>query len=334
MMDCGVALRDAGDNLDDVLAALHGGGKVTPPAGPWTWDDCAAQTPMYNADGVRASTIAALRCGNALFRRGSVQTPGPWGVGLQSLSAVFAADEAHAAALLSTEAQVDAVFAYRDEIGEPAPDALGRELDILAPTASVSRPRWPRCWRPRIRGPRLARGHQGPCRHGPGPPRAAGPDRRARPGHRGLVASGPTRRSKPRRRARRRPPRRDRLARRERRAVRAPQGRPRREIDLHALGQALASLRSAHGELAPGASLFGYPAAYVPIALGPEDIAKSRTNFEAVYDLAEDDVTQFDQVAADAWQKARDYEQKTHAVATTARRSRPTTTAEAARPVR
>ena len=52
---------------------------------------------------------------------------------------------------------------------------------------------------------------------------------------------------------------------------------PAAEIGLHALGQALELLRSAHGELGPGANPFGYPAAYVPIALGPEDIAKSRT---------------------------------------------------------
>jgi hypothetical protein len=319
MMDCGVALREAGNNLDDLLAALHGGGKVTPPTGPWTWDDCAAQTPLYGADGRACLDIAALRCGNALFRRGSVQTPGPWGVGLQSLSAVFAADEAHAAALLSTEAQVDAVFAYRDEVGEPAPDALGRELDILAADrerlaaalAPMLAPAYPKglAWLEDTKAPAAtSQAHLAPL---------------------ALIAAHAQATAAWSRLAQRTGQNPDdvraavRLAAIAMHAASAElvlrlKDDPAAEIGLHALGQALESLRSAHGELAPGASPFGYPTAYVPIALGPEDIAKSRTNFEAVYALAEDDVTQLDQVAADAWQKARDYEQKTHAVATTA----------------
>ena len=89
-------------------------------------------------------------------------------------------------------------------------------------------------------------------------------------------------------------------------------------VGLHALGPAIESLRAAYNELSPDAGIFGYPAAYVPIALGPDDIAKSRTNYDAVRALATDEITQFEQVAADAWQKARDYEQKVHALATTA----------------
>ena len=87
---------------------------------------------------------------------------------------------------------------------------------------------------------------------------------------------------------------------------------------LHALGAALELLGEVHEELAPGATPFGYPAAYVPLALGPQDIALNRSNFDAVQALAADEVTQFAQVAADAWQRARDYEQKTYTLAVTA----------------
>jgi len=52
----------------------------------------------------------------------------------------------------------------------------------------------------------------------------------------------------------------------------------------------------------PDANLFGYAAAYVPMALGPEDIELGRTNFEAVHALAADDVAQLDQIAAAAAQ--------------------------------
>ena len=73
-----------------------------------------------------------------------------------------------------------------------------------------------------------------------------------------------------------------------------------------------------HDELTSDATPFGYSATYVPLALGPEDIAKGRSNFEAVQALASDEVAYFAQVAADAWDKTRDYEQKTHALETTA----------------
>lgn len=34
--------------------------------------------------------------------------------------------------MLATEAMIDAAFAYKDDLGEPATDVLARELDILA----------------------------------------------------------------------------------------------------------------------------------------------------------------------------------------------------------
>ena len=86
---------------------------------------------------------------------------------------------------------------------------------------------------------------------------------------------------------------------------------------LHALGPALQLLATVDDELSPGSAPFGYPTAYVPLALGPEDIAHNRSNFDAVQALAADEITQFAQVAADAWQKARDYELKTHTLAAT-----------------
>jgi hypothetical protein len=318
MMDCGLALRAAADNLEDVLAALHGA-DIKPPAGSWTWDDCAAAEPVYNAKGLACLDLAALRCGDALMRRGSVQVPGPWGVGLQSVSALFAADEASAAALLSVEAQVDAVFAYKDDIGEPAPDALGRELGILA----ADRERLAAALAPTL-APAYSTGLAWIEQSNPNTPTA-----RAYLAPLELVAAyarATINWSRVARRAGQNPA--DlraaiRLAAIALHAASAElhmrlKANDAATVGLHALGPALAGLQAAHDELAPGASPFGYPAAYVPIALGPDDIAKSRTNFEAVYALAEDDVSQFDQVAADAWQKARDYEQKTHALATTA----------------
>src|SRR5690606_24311495 len=70
---------------------------------------------------------------------------------------------------------------------------------------------------------------------------------------------------------------------------------------LHALGPALESLAAIHAELT-SETAFGYPTAYVPLALGPQDIAQHRSNFEAVYTLAADDLAQLEQVFADAWQ--------------------------------
>src|SRR5690606_9234272 len=70
---------------------------------------------------------------------------------------------------------------------------------------------------------------------------------------------------------------------------------------LQALGSALDDLASVHAELAAGAGAFSYPAAYVPLALGPQDIAQHRTNFEAVKDFATDDLARFEQVTSEAW---------------------------------
>jgi hypothetical protein len=145
MAACGVDLRDAAYNLGPVLAALHGGGDVKPPAGQWTWDDCTAETPVYTDDGRACVDIAAMRCGHALVRHGGALTPGPWGEAIVALAAVYAADEALAADLLSTEAQVDVAFAFKDELGEPVADAFARELALLAADRSGSPPRWRPC---------------------------------------------------------------------------------------------------------------------------------------------------------------------------------------------
>jgi hypothetical protein len=320
MMDCGVALREAGNNLDDLLAALHGSGKVTPPTGPWTWDDCAAQTPMYGADGRACLDIAALRCGNALFRRGSVQTPGPWGVGLQSLSAVFAADEAHAAALLSTEAQVDAVFAYRDEVGEPAPDALGRELDILA----SDRERLAAALAPML-APAYSKGLAWLE-----DTKASAATAQAHLAPLALIAAHAQATAAWSRLAHRTGQNPDDV----RAAVRlaaiamhaasaelyaAAQGRPRGR-DRPARARPGARARCA----APTASSRPVPARSATRRLRPAR-ARTRGHRQEPHQLRgrlgarrrrRDAV--LDQVAADAWQKARDYEQKTHALATTA----------------
>lgn len=130
MTSCAVALHDAAYHLPNVLAAL--GGSVKPPTGAWTWADCTAESPSYDDDGAACLDIAALRCADSLLRRGSVQTEGPWSEALQALAAIHANDEATAAMLLSSEAQIDAAFAYKDEIGEPVADVMARELAILA----------------------------------------------------------------------------------------------------------------------------------------------------------------------------------------------------------
>ncbi len=317
-MQCGVRLRESAYNIEDMLAALHGGG-VTPPAGAWTWEDCAAEAPAYNADGLACLDALALRCGNALTRRGSVDIPGPWGEGVQSLTAVFAADEAHAAALLSTEAQVDAVFSFRDTIGEPTADALGRELGILA----ADRERLAAALAPTL-APAYPKGLAYIEASNPDTPTA-----RAHLAPLAIVADYARATVAWSRLAHRAGQNSDDIRAALRLAVIALHAagaelhvrlnnNPDAAIGLHALGPAIESLRAAYRELAPSAGPFGYPAAYVPIALGPDDIAKSRSNFEAVQALATDEVTQFEQVVADAWQKARDYEQKVHALATTA----------------
>jgi hypothetical protein len=318
-VQCGVRVREAAYNIEGVLSALTGDGDVTPPAGAWTWDDCAATAPVYGADGLACLDAAALRCGNALVRRGSVDIPGAWGEALQSLTAMLAADEAHAAALLSTEAQVDAVFSFRDSVGEPVADALGRELGTLAadrerlaaalaPTLAPAYPSGLAYIEDSNPDYDTARAHLAPLALIADYARAT--VAWSRLAHRAGQDPEDVRAAL-------------RLAVIAMHAAGAElhvrlQDNPDAVVGLHALGPAIESLREAYGELSPDAGIFGYPAAYVPIALGPDDIAKSRTNYDAVRALATDEVTQFDQVAADAWQKARDYEQKVHALATTA----------------
>jgi hypothetical protein len=314
---CGVDLRDAAYNLGPVLAALHGGGDVKPPAGQWTWDDCTAEVPLYT-DGRACLDIAAMRCGDALVRRSSALTPGPWGDAFAAVAAVYAADEALAADLLSTEAQVAVAFAFKDKLGEPSANAFARELALLA----ADRERLAAALAPLLTPGYVAglqwledndadistaSAHLAPLqlvadfarttaqwarvahRAGENPE-----DVRAAV-HLAAIATHAAAAELHVRLA-------DNLA--------AAPG-------LHALGPALDLLAAVHEELGPNSSPFGYTSAYVPLALGPEDIAKGRTNFEAVQALAADEVAQFDELAADAWQTARDYEEKTHGLAAT-----------------
>ena len=319
MAACGVDLRDAAYNLGPVLAALHGGGDVKPPAGQWTWDDCTAEVPVYTDDGRACLDFAAMRCGDALVRHGSALTPGPWGDAIAALAAIYAADEALAADLLSTEAQVDAAFAFKDKLGEPVADAFTRELALLA----ADRERLAAALAPLLTPGYVAglqwladndadistaSAHLAPLqlvadfarttaqwarlahRAGENPE-----DVRAAV-HLAAIATHAA------------------AAELHARLADNPDAVP----GLHALGPALDLLAAVHDELGPNASPFGYTSAYVPLALGPEDIAKGRTNFEAVQALATDEVAQFDDLATDAWQTARDYEEKTHGLAATA----------------
>jgi len=318
MMDCGVDLRFAAYNLGPVLAALHGGG-VKPPSGQWTWDDCAAEAPEYNDEGRACLDLAAMRCAHALIRRGSVDTPGPWGEAFVSLAAVYAGDEALAADLLATEAQVDTAFAFKDEIGEPATDAFAREPAILdadrtriaaalTPTlapAYVAGLEWAEA---KFVDVPTANAHLAPLQLAADFARTTA--QWARLAHRAGQNPEDVRAAVH-------------LAAIAIHAASAElyvrlADNPAAVPGLNALGPALQLLGVVHEELVSGATPFGYTAAYVPLALAPDDIAKGRSNFDAVQALAADEVTQFAQVAADAWQKARDYEQKTHALAATA----------------
>ena len=317
-MLCGVALRDAAYNLTDVLAPLAGD-DIQPPAIGWTWDDCTAEPPAYDPTGRTCLDLAALRCGHALMRRGSAEIPGPWGEGFRALTALYAADEAHAAALTSTEAQVDAAFAFKNDLGEPVGDALGHELGILAtdrshlaaalaPTLAPAYPAGLAKIEDSNPDTSTARAHLAPLPLVPDYARATASWSRL--AHRAGQNPSDVRAAV-------------RLTAIALHAAAAElharlADNPSAATDLHALGPALESLRRAHEDLAPDASPFGYAAAYVPLVLSAEDIAHGRTNFEAVQALATDEVAQFEQVAADAWQKARDYAQKTHALATTA----------------
>jgi hypothetical protein len=314
---CGLALRDAAYNIGDVLAPLAGD-DIKPPTSGWTWDDCTAKTPEYNQAGRACLDPAAVRCGDALVRRGSAEYPGPWGEAFRALTAIHATDEAHAAALVSTEAQVDAAFSYKNEIGEPVGDALGRELGTLADDserlaaalAPMLAPAYPAglAWIENSNPDTdTARAHLAPLPLIPDYARAT--VHWSRLAHRAGQNPSDVRAAV-------------RLSAIALHAAAAElharlAENPAAANDLHALAPALESLRRAHEDLAPDASPFGYAAAYVPVVLSAEDIAHGRTNFEAVHALATDEVAQFGQVADDAWQKARDYAQKTHALETT-----------------
>jgi len=318
MYACAMALRTAGYNLAPVLTALHGKGLVSPPSGAWTWDDCAAQPPGYNAEGRACLDITALRCAHALMRRGPAHKPGPAGALFRGLAAVFAADEAVAAGLLATEAQIDAAFAFKGEIGEPVADAFARELAILtadrerlaAALALTLAPAYLEAlqWiEDNNFDQPTANAHLAPLQLAADFARTTA--QWARLAHRAGKNPQDLRAAV-------------RLAAIAMHAASAElharlADRPAAGPGLHALGPALQLLATVDDELAPGRTPFGYPTAYVPLALGPEDLAKGRSNFDAVQAIAADEIAQFAQVAADAWHKARDYEQKTHTLAAT-----------------
>ena len=314
-IQCGDALHAAAYGLPAVLAGLHSGGKVQPPSA-WTWDECTATEPPYEA-GQACLDAAALRCGLALLRRGSVEYGGPWGEAFAAYAALLAADQAHAAALLASEAQIDAAFAYKDELGEPVSGALAREVDLLA----ADRERLAAALAPTLapsylnglaylesQGTETAPAHLAPL--GLAPAFARTTSQWARLAPRAGKNLADVRAAV-------------RLAAIATHAAGAElharlSDNPDAAVQLRALGPALESLTAAHAALRPDATTFGYPAAYVPLSLGPQDIAQHRSNFEAVHALAADDVAQLDQIAAAAWQAIRDYEQKTHAVDATA----------------
>jgi hypothetical protein len=318
MVDCGLDLRAAAFNVEPVLAALHGKGDVQPPAAQWTWDDCSAEAPAYTPEGLACLDIAALRCAHALIRRGSILIPGAWGEALAKLSAVYAGDEALAADLLSMEAQVNVAFAFKNAIGEPTPGAFARELAILtADRARLAAALAPTLAPAYLDGLAWIEGHTDqPTTSARFAPLQLAAD----------FAETTARWARLAQRAGQNPIDVRAAVRLAAIAMHAASAElhtrlaadPAATPGLYALGPALQLLATVQAELAPGATSFGYPAAYVPLALGPDDIAHNSSNFDAVQALAADEITQFVQVAADAWQKARDYEQKTHTLAATA----------------
>lgn len=309
---CAQELRNSVYNLPAVLAELHGGGQIKPPS-TWTWAECTTLAPLYS-EGQACLDIAALRCAHALVRRGSVELGGASGEVAADYAALFAADEVQATALLSIETQIDAAFAYKNEIGEPVSDVLARELELLA----GDRERLAAALAPTL-APAYALTLASLDDDSQAAPHLAPLD---------LVADFARTTSQWARLA----PRAGKNLADVRAAVRLAaitthaagaelHARLHENADavvgLHTLGPALQSLAAAHTALTSD-SFFGYPAAYVPLALGPQDIAQHRSNFEAVHALATDDLAQLEQVFGDAWQAIRDYEQKTHGVDTTA----------------
>ena len=315
MLECGDALSTAAYQLPNVLAGLHGDA-ITPPSGAFTWTDCTAESPAYK-DGAACLDARALRCATSLFRRGAPQLPGAWGEALTHYAAFLAHREAEAAVLLATEATIDAAFAYKDDLGEPATDVLARELDILA----GARERLARALVPLLT-PAYLDGLDYIRAHNPDelPDTAATTELRVGTRFADLTAA---------------------WARLSLRAGDDPSALrdhiQRAALDLHALAleaharsegdpaadfQAVAAtwdaLALAFRDLGPDANPFGYAAAYVPMALGPEDIELGRTNFDAVHAFAADDLTIFTDLADAAWQAMRDYEEKTHSTQATA----------------
>ncbi|WP_096326545.1 hypothetical protein [Nannocystis exedens] len=314
-LECGDALHSSAYGLPAVLAGLHASGKVVPPS-TWTWDECTAAVPPYEA-GQTCLDSDSLRCGLALLRRGSVELGGAWGEAFSVYTALHAADQAHATALLASEAQIDAAFAYKDELGEPVSGVLAREVDILG----ADRERLAAAL-----APMLAPGHVQLLADAEAQGSDAGPARMA------PLDLAPAFARTTGQWARLAPRAGKNLA-DVRAAVRlaaiathaaGPElharvgDNPDAAVQLRALGPALESLAASHAELGPEGTMFGYPAAYVPLALGPQDIAQHRSNFEAVHALAADDVARLEQVAETAEQAIRDYEQKTHAIEATA----------------
>ena len=315
-IECGDALHASAYNLPALLAGLHEGGKVNPPS-TWTWDVCTAADPEYDG-GLTCLDPSALRCALALFRRGSVELGGAWGEAFGHYAALLAADQAHAAALLASEAQIDAAFAYKDELGEPVSDALAREVDILA----ADRERLAAALAPML-APAFLDGLAYLEGQGTDLPTAA-----AHLAPAGLVPAFARTTSQWARLAERtgKSPADVRAAVRLAAIATHATGaelyarlsdNPDAALQLRALGPALESLATTDAALRSESS-YGYPAAYVPRALGPQDIAQHRSNFEAVHVMAEDDVAQLAQVAATAEQAIHDYEQKTHALDATA----------------
>jgi hypothetical protein len=306
---CADVLWTAAYQLPAVLSALQGQGVVQPPAGKWTWDDCTAATPVYFA-GTACLDAAALRCGTALIRESLSSLP-DWS---PAIAAGFAVYEGDAAALLATEARLDAAFTYHDTIGQPPATTIARELDLLA----AARERLAAALVP------LA-----------APVHTHGLDLLGTlPDDVDLVA------------ARRQPLRlaalyAEAVVSHARLAYQAGAnadelraGVREAALAIHALvaqtgadlaqhevpadrevariGPALRQLEALFTELSGRGSPFGYRAAYVPMALTGEDIEHGRTNFDAVYALAVDDVSRFGELAEAAFQAARDYEQKAH----------------------
>ncbi|HEY8378561.1 MAG TPA: hypothetical protein VIK91_18835, partial [Nannocystis sp.] len=294
MLGCAADLWDAAYHLPDVLADLAGTGQVKPPSGAWDWMRCTADEPTYEG-GMTCHDAAAVRCAMALIRRGAPEIEGPWGEATLKLGTLYATDEAEAVMLLATEAELDAAFAYLDDLGEPTSDPLAREIEhlsaaresIAAALAPTLAPTFAALLADEPPSPKVDAAERVPLRllarfasltaAWATLARRAGHDLdelRAAVRHAAItVQAGAL----------------------EVRARLTDDQLPAAQLDLLSLGPAMQALAAAHRGLAPDASPFGLPAAYVPLALGPEDLAHGRTNFEAVAAIARDDVARFEE---------------------------------------